>query len=83
MGSKALARAAVWPCCARPSQATLFRRKIFTDRSSAMSRTHPVPQSRRDSHRDANRNQLTREVVTNEAGAYTIPNIPSGTYQVS
>ena len=25
---------------------------------------------------------LTREVVTNETGAYSIPNIPSGTYQV-
>src|SRR5687768_6829770 len=25
---------------------------------------------------------LTREVVTNESGAYSIPNIPSGTYQV-
>ena len=25
---------------------------------------------------------LTREVVTNENGAYSIPNIPSGTYQV-
>ena len=25
---------------------------------------------------------LTREVITNESGAYTIPNIPSGTYQV-
>jgi Carboxypeptidase regulatory-like domain/TonB dependent receptor-like, beta-barrel len=25
---------------------------------------------------------LTREVITNESGAYSIPNIPSGTYQV-
>jgi hypothetical protein len=25
---------------------------------------------------------LTREVVTNASGAYSIPNIPSGTYQV-
>ena len=26
---------------------------------------------------------LTREVVTNVSGAYSIPNIPSGTYQLS
>jgi hypothetical protein len=25
---------------------------------------------------------LTREAITNESGAYSIPNIPSGTYQV-
>ncbi len=83
MGSKALARAAVVAVlCTAVAGHVVSAQNIYgslvgnvTDSSGASIPGATVTATQTETN-------LTREVVTNEAGAYTIPNIPSGTYQV-
>ncbi len=83
MGSKALARVAVLAVlCTAVAGHVVSAQNIYgslvgnvTDSSGASIPGATVTATQTETN-------LTREVVTNEAGAYSIPNIPSGTYQV-